>query len=72
MKVTMEFNLPDDQAEYDVATMAWGMWQALLDFDNYLRARAKYEESDMINVDDVREHFGDTLWDNHVKLDKIP
>lgn len=42
MKVTFEFDLPDDQREYDVANQANKMQSLLWDFSQQLRSWRKY------------------------------
>lgn len=42
MKVTLEFILPDDQREYDVANQANKMQSLLWDFSQQLRSWRKY------------------------------
>lgn len=53
-KVTIRFNLPEEQAEYNITSKAGKMHSGLLDFDNYLRSEIKhgtltYEESEIYN-----------------------
>lgn len=43
-KVIMEFNLPEEQDEFDLARQGSGLNSTLWEFDNYLRSRLKYEE----------------------------
>jgi hypothetical protein len=42
MKITFEFNLPDDQDEYDVVNQANKMQSLLWDFAQQLRSWRKY------------------------------
>jgi hypothetical protein len=43
MKAKLEFELPEDQYEFEVASNAHKYKRCLEDFDNYLRSRLKYE-----------------------------
>lgn len=44
MKAILEFNLPEEQDDFEVASKAYRYKISLEDFDNYLRARLKYED----------------------------
>jgi hypothetical protein len=44
MKVTIEFNLPDDQYEYRNSVKANEMYNAIWDMKNNLRNKLKYDE----------------------------
>jgi len=59
-KVTFEFNLPEEQREYEVASQANKMQTFLWDFSQQLRAWRKYGHSfkdadDALN--NIREEF---------------
>ena len=45
VKVNIEFDLPDDQLEYDRMTIAHKMHESLNDISNLLRSIEKYGES---------------------------
>ena len=44
MKAVLEFNLPEDQDDFDTATSGWKYRSVLCDIDNFLRSKLKYEE----------------------------
>lgn len=44
MKAVLEFNLPEDQDDFDTATNGWKYRSVLCDIDNFLRSKLKYEE----------------------------
>ena len=46
MKAIIEFNLPDDQAEYELCNKALDMRIALDGIREYLRGKVKYETQD--------------------------
>lgn len=46
MKGILEFALPEDQHEFEVAQAAHRYREAIVDLDNYLRAQVKYCELD--------------------------
>ena len=73
MKATLEFNLPDDQNEFDMAVQSGNMYAALWDISQELRTLWKYEElkqeeGDM--VERIRNKFYEILDENQIKLDK--
>ncbi|NDD53354.1 hypothetical protein EBZ39_05690 [bacterium] len=43
MKVTLEFNLPEDQEEFDIHRQAMDFYVVLSDLDRELRAKLKYQ-----------------------------
>lgn len=44
-KLTLSFNLPEEQPELNAALNGSKYLSLLIDFDNYLRSRIKYEEN---------------------------
>ena len=73
MKATLEFNLPDDQHEFDMAVQGGKMYLALWDISKELRTLWKYEElseEEWNMVERIRDKFYEILDDNQIKLDK--
>ncbi len=73
MKATIEFNLPDEDAEYYCATKGTAMLNALWEINTELRTLWKYEEltEDESNmVERIREKFFDILQENEINLNK--
>ena len=73
MKATLEFNLPDDQAEFDFATQGSKMYNALWEISQELRTLWKYEELDEKEwdmVERIRNKFFEILEDHQITLDK--
>lgn len=73
MKAILEFNLPDDQHEFELATQGANMYSALWDISQELRTMTKYEELSEAEWDiaeRIREKFHEILSDNNIKLDK--
>ena len=61
MKATLEFNLPEDQSEFDVAIKG-GDWRNLVwNMDQYLRKQVKYNESLTPEQRDVYQQVRDEL-----------
>jgi hypothetical protein len=75
MKAILEFNLPDDDQEFRLATSGMRWWSAMTDIDNELRRKIKYVEE---MSDDTREELEvlrtfihETLAENKVSLDDV-
>lgn len=61
-KATLTFDLPEEQADFAMATHAADMWIILSDLDNELRAHLKYgshPEWDEKTVEEIRK----IIWD---------
>lgn len=71
-KVTFEFNLPDDQNEYEIMNQATKMLGCLWDISESLRAWEKYGHT-FIDADDavskIREDFYNTINNYGVNID---
>lgn len=71
MKAIIEYNLPDDQFEFDVAVKAVKLWLSLSDVKDELRAILKYEElkdNQYEIVERIQEKFFEILQDNEINL----
>ena len=76
MKATLEFNLPDDEQEYNLANNAMNFWNVLWELDQELRAKTKYAPDDMTDDDydayqKIRETLHELMKDNNVSLDMV-
>jgi hypothetical protein len=60
MKAILEFNLPEDQDQFEQASKGMDWALAMLDLDNWLRSKLKYEELDA-NVNEVLTQCRDEL-----------
>lgn len=72
MKATIEYNLPDDQFEFDNAVKSNKMWHALTEIKDELRRIWKYEdlkENQYEMVERIREKFFEILTENEINLD---
>lgn len=71
-KVTIEYNLPDEQHEYEVAMQATKSQSFLWDFSQQLRSWQKYHH-DFKSADDaldkIREEFYRLLNEHNVDID---
>ena len=73
MKATLEFNMPEDQVEFDFAMQGSKMYSALWDISQELRTLWKYEElsdEEWKMVERIRNKFHEILNENQIKLDK--
>jgi hypothetical protein len=74
MKVTMEFDLPEDESSLILAQNGSKYFFALLDFSNKLRAIKKYgqhsEEQDIM-LEKLSEGFLEILGNRDVHLDDV-
>jgi coproporphyrinogen III oxidase-like Fe-S oxidoreductase len=72
MKAILEFNLPEDQHEYDIAIQAQKMQSFVWDFSQQLRSWRKYHH-DFKDADDaldkIREEFYRILNEHNVNID---
>ena len=73
MKATLEFNLPEDQAEFDFAIQGSKMYSALWDISQELRTLWKYEElseEEWNMVERIRDKFYEILQEHNINLDQ--
>lgn len=71
MKITMEFNLPEDKDDYDLHNNASNMFCILVELDSFLRSKLKYEElnnDQYTSFEIARNHLYALLDDKGVKL----
>ena len=76
MKAILEFNLPDDQQEYDLANNALNFWRVLYELDQELRSKTKYAEDNLPQdkydaYQEVRDMLHELMTDNNVSLDIV-
>ena len=73
MKAILEFNLPEDEAEFYCAIKGTAMLNVLWELQQELRKLYKYEElnkDEMLIVERMRNFLNDSLNDNEINLDK--
>lgn len=73
MKAILEFNLPEDDAEFYYATKATDMVNALWEIQQELRKLWKYEElneDEWQMVERIRDSFYEIIQQNNVNLNK--
>ena len=73
MKALLEFNLPEDEAEFYCAIKGTAMLNVLWELQQELRKLYKYEELNQDEykiVERLRNFLNDSLNDNEINLDK--
>jgi hypothetical protein len=73
MKANLEFNLPEDQHEYDLAVKSSAMYHALWDINSMLRKYYKYSElpsGQLEIVEAIREEFFEILNELEININK--
>lgn len=76
MKAILEFNLPDDQQDYDLANNGLNFWRVLYELDKELRSKTKYAADDLPQdkydaYQEVRDMLHELMTDNNVSLDMV-
>lgn len=76
MKAILEFNLPDDQQDFNLAVNAMKFWDVLYELDQDLRSKTKYAPDDLPQDKyDAYQEVRDTLYElmsaNNVSLDMV-
>jgi hypothetical protein len=66
MKVTYDFNLPEEQDDFDIYNNSMKYYLALCDLQQIFREWLKYEERESIPVDEIIEKFDEVLNDNEI------
>lgn len=73
MKATLEFNLPDDQYEYELANKGGAMYHVLWEIKSELRSMLKYgdlPDAQYEIVEKIQDFLISSLNDNEINLDK--
>ena len=74
MKATLEFNLPDDNVEFQLANNASKWYSVAWDMDQYLRSQTKYAPDSMPQevydaLSKTRDQLREIMTDNGVNFD---
>jgi hypothetical protein len=76
MKAILEFNLPDDQQDFDLATKGLKFWSVLWELDQSLRSKTKYAP-DSLSQDkydayqEIRDELRELMIDNNLSFDMV-
>ena len=77
MKAILEFNLPEDSHEFDMATQGSNMHSVLWEMDQWLRAQYKYMPDEGYSKDkydayyEARNKLFEFMNENGVSLDDV-
>ena len=76
MKAILEFNLPDDDQEFTLATNGLKFWSVLWELDQSLRAKTKYASDDLPQDKydaycEVRDELRELMSDNNLDFDMV-
>tara|TARA_B100000767_G_scaffold224316_1_gene213381 strand:+ start:466 stop:702 length:237 start_codon:yes stop_codon:yes gene_type:complete len=77
MKATLEFNLPEDNQEFKLATKGTDWWRVCWEMDQWLRAQYKYMPDEGYSEDrynayvEAREKLSELMNENGVSLDDV-
>jgi vacuolar-type H+-ATPase catalytic subunit A/Vma1 len=76
MKAILEFNLPDDQVEYDLANNGRKFWSVLWELDQDLRAKTKYAPDDLPQdkyeaYQEVRDKLYELMSEDNISFDIV-
>ena len=67
MKATLEFNLPEDQDDFNYANNGLNYYMALVEMDQWLRSEYKYNGKE--DMYEVREKLNEIILSNNVKIE---
>ena len=67
MKATLEYNLPEDQDDFNYANNGFNYYMALVEMDEWLRSEYKYNGKE--EMYEVREKLREIILSNNVKID---
>ena len=76
MKAILEFNLPDDQQDFDLAINGMKFWSVLYDLDQSLRAKTKYAPDSLPQdkydaYQEVRDELYELMSNHNVNLNMV-
>ena len=76
MKAILEFNLPDDQQDFNLAVNAMKFWDVLYELDQDLRSKTKYAPDDLPQdkydaYQEVRDLLYELMSNNNISLDMV-
>jgi len=68
MKAILEFELPQDNQEFELATKASKMYCTLWELDQWLRGEIKYNGKEL---NEVRDKLREIMNDNRIDFDMV-
>ena len=64
MRAILEFNIPEEQQNFNVANNAWEILWVVTDLDDWLRNEQKYQNRENITITEIRNKIQE-LADEH-------
>ena len=69
----LEFTLPEEEQQFELASKASKLYAILWDFDQYIRGEIKYNaeslpESTLKKLEEIRDKFNNLCEDNAIRL----
>ena len=76
MKAILEFNLPEDDQEFTLATKGLEFWSVLWELDQDLRAKTKYAPDDLPQdkydaYQEVRDKLYELMSESNITFDMV-
>ena len=76
MKAILEFNLAEDNQEFELATEGLKFWSVLWELDQSLRAKTKYAPDNLPQdkydaYQEIRDELRELMSDNNVNFDMV-
>ena len=76
MKAILEFNLPDDQQDFELATKGLKFWSVLWELDQSLRSKTKYASDDLPQdkydaYQEIRDELYELMSNNDLSFDMV-
>jgi hypothetical protein len=76
MKAILEFNLPDDQDQFELATKGSNMYSVLWELDQSLRSKTKYAPDDLPKdkydaYQEIREELRELMSNSNISFDMV-
>ena len=67
MKATLEYNLPEEQEDFNHATNGFNYYMALVEMDQWLRSEYKYNDNE--EMYEARVKLRQIISENNVEID---
>ena len=76
MKAILEFNLPEDQQDFDLANSGMKFWSVLWELDQSLRSKTKYAPDSLPQdkydaYQEIREELRELMLNNDISFDMV-
>lgn len=68
MKANLEFDLPEEQDEFECCINAAKWKSVCFEYANYLRHMEKYSEKETVSIEVIRKKFYDCLADEDLTV----